>query len=1550
MQRHRVVGVRQADLRGSGYLVAPRLILTSAHVCMDTDEPVSVVVLAEPETYRGVVVWRGTGKNGDAALVEITDPAWQPPAEAPTDLGRTVTYGAKIDCTTWGFPEWVRDAPEEGLESTLTAGKISAGDGVLGDRYVLRLDVAPRKPPSTRSAWAGMSGAAVFCGDLLAGVIAADPPLGGGKLLHAVPMYVLQRDPGFRQVLDGHGVAALLRPIETHQLSERDPQPGSSPAALLLARRHIVRFLGRDDLLAEMVTWAGGTGFGAWLLHGAGGQGKTRVAQELATRLADGRWATVWLLPDAQADALAVLPKVVTPMLLIVDYAESRIDQLEALLRAYVQQRPNGPVRLLLLARTDGDWWHSLRKMRGANARELLDGARVEQLGELEPQPAGQPTGYQQAITDLSDHIAAMPGYAAHDWATTAARLVAAAEPEPARVMALTVQLTALADLLDSIDPTARPAGYESVEDRVLTHEGSYWRVSARARGLDPDPGLATLEDILAATMLFGAESWTAADALLEHMPTLAGGPRSQIDRIHAWIGDLYPPADDRPWGGLQPDRLAERAAGLRLLRRPELIDKLLPVASAVQRAQLLTVYARAANQPAFSRRLDQHLADLVSRRPEHLAAIAIKVATQVERPEPLIRGVLVANATCTPALQATLVAALPAASLLLENLAAELFATHRRHAAETGDPDDEQHRRDNAMNARAESVSRAARGDRGEALDSAMTAVSIHQRLGVGRAGEFAADLALSLTNAAERLSDVGEHQRGLEHTEWAVALYRQHPRTERTALAAALVVRSWQQGRLGRSRPAYASAAKAVRIYRRSGGTEPADRAALAGALHALAHHGAAIGRDERSLALIDAALKLQHDLVEENPDAYRLDLAKFLHTKARVQTALGRRDDALKTLATAEEVYRILTGLAPTAFLPDRPAVVNSLAEQMCALGRRGMALEITKGVVQHYRRLVDEHPDQFLPDLAQALIGLSDRHADVGEHELALLAATEAEAVSSRAPYPHPNAEISASALVQRTLSLRYRDVGQFWRAYDAARGALHAHLALRRHLGGAVAAEVAASLTGAAERCLEVGDLPHGIEHAESAVFTYRTLALSRTGRHRAGLAMALGALARQEDGAGAQARARRFAGRAVRHWRSLVTPGSDAFRPELAAALVEQARLRGKARQHRRALAGVERATSLLRGLSTTNPVAFLGDLGAALTQRADLLCAAGRRTDGLAAADEALELLHAATMTQPAAFQPRLAAALTVRSGLLARLDRPEAALAAIDEAEAVYRDLVSAEQEALRQLAGNVPVRIDADHPPLQRTPPAVHPARREMPRGGGAFRAELVATAIDRSALLAAVGRHDDALAAADAALHRAHELEEHGERAIARLSAAALSNLARRHADRGSLHEAIRFAEDAIGAHRHASDPRGRVIGAEHPAALTEAAALFLQVGAHAQAARLSEQAMFHYRLLALRHPRAHRSGRAAARAVHRQAVAALRWRRPPALAGLRHGLTQAWWVLHNDLRLRAAARRDRWDRRSRRYREAWESAARDRAIRRDERRHMRRPAP
>jgi hypothetical protein len=495
-------------------------VLTSAHITAGLDAALTVFRPGHPHTFTAAAVWRGiAGGRDDAALVLITDHAWVPVPGAPVRWGRTVTDLPGIACQASGQPEFVQreHRPIDLLHVTARLNPVGRS---VGDRYLLELD---QFPPDGDSPWAGMSGAAVFCDDLLAGVIAVDPARRQHAALEAVPAYVLLRYEAFvAAMIEYAGAGSLeceaieLRSIHDATSRSVAAEPVRSPAALLTARRAVVPFHGRDELLADLHAWAAQSDVGVWLLHGPGGQGKTRLAQEFTGRLRWEGWATVWLAPSAAAEDVGVLAAVSSPTVVVVDYAENRAEQLAAVFAALA----GVSVKVVLLARTAGAWWQELAATGGEVVRDIADMAVVRVLPVLDSAPAARQQAYRVAVSAFATALDAMPALSGQSWSAIAVSLSRTSRPalvEGSTVLA--VQMTALADLLDSvIGPNASGVGSgrgRSPEDRVLDHERGYWASIATARGVMPGLSLATLTAVVVAMAVLGLGNVEAVERVV---------------------------------------------------------------------------------------------------------------------------------------------------------------------------------------------------------------------------------------------------------------------------------------------------------------------------------------------------------------------------------------------------------------------------------------------------------------------------------------------------------------------------------------------------------------------------------------------------------------------------------------------------------------------------------------------------------------------------------------------------------------------------------------------------------------------------------------------------------------------------------------------------------------------------------------------------------------------------------------------------------------------------------------------------------------------------
>ncbi|MEU8145624.1 hypothetical protein [Nonomuraea sp. NPDC048901] len=183
---------------------------------------------------------------------------------------------------------------------------------------------------------------------------------------------------GVKRVVEVHSLPSLLR-------RAREPLPPDCPDWPLLVPEHaVVPFLGRREELATLRAWADDPApLSIAVLTGRGGTGKTRLAGELCTELAEVGWDAGFLTtPYPCATRLDVL----RPTLLAVDHPEpwaAAIGELIGHLGA--GQRRRRRVRILLLTRepADGEWWRRL---------VLAAADRTEHRANAAPDASGMPS------------------------------------------------------------------------------------------------------------------------------------------------------------------------------------------------------------------------------------------------------------------------------------------------------------------------------------------------------------------------------------------------------------------------------------------------------------------------------------------------------------------------------------------------------------------------------------------------------------------------------------------------------------------------------------------------------------------------------------------------------------------------------------------------------------------------------------------------------------------------------------------------------------------------------------------------------------------------------------------------------------------------------------------------------------------------------------------------------------------------------------------------------------------------------------------------------
>ncbi|MFI5527527.1 tetratricopeptide repeat protein [Kitasatospora sp. NPDC051853] len=1021
MEQERLAVVTGPGGHGSGYAVGGRLVLTSAHVTGPVGTEVTVFHPVGTGTARARVLWAGTPKGRDDAALVLVDasPHWQPPT-APVLWGRLGTTIPGTPCETWGTPDEAQSAGPA-VEASHLAGEMNPGSGFAGNQYVmdLRTPVSAWAGPGP-SPWAGLSGAAVYCDRHLVGVVAADRAHSGHGRLDVVPSYVLHHAAAFRAVLAAHGAGprAELAEVEFQDIADRTHHPSrqpdpATPTALLEAGRQTVPFRGRRRLLAELEAWCVPRGFGAWLLHGPAGQGKTRLAHQLAHLLGSRGWSTLWPRTGARPDQLLRLGRATRPLLVVLDYAETRPEELAALVEAATEHPGRSPFKLLLLARTDGDWWDQARTAtRQAGAR--LGTARTHRLGPLEDDAGRRAAHYRRAARALATALPLVPGLADHDWTAAAATLTPPRDlGQDAYGNALTLHMTALADLLDTksrITPTGlsrKGLDARDVEDRLLDHEDRYWREAAAARGLRPALSTNALRTALAAAHLTGATDRTQADLLWRRLPVLADQPRDRRDQVTSWLAALYPPTTPPggpPWGTLQPDRLAERHVGRTLEADPHLADHLLEGADPGQAAQLLTVYGRAAAQPTL-RHLEPRLTDLCIRQHRVLAPHIVTAATRTDRPAPLITALDTVLADPTTSLEDldALHGRFPTDSNRLADTALRLAQAivDRRMALLKAHPDTA-HLADLTGPASNLALRLHHAGHRKTALKLIKTVVAIHRSFASDDPDTSLYSYAVALTTLANQLGEAGHRKKSLAAAREAADHFRTlasaDPDAYRTDLAMALnnlAVRLQDTGRLRKSLPVIR---EAVDHYRTLAGTDPdAHLDGLATALNNLANQLSETGSEKEGLAVLEESVAHYHTLAESNPDAHLAGYARGLFNLALRLGQTGRRKQALAVGREAVALHRSLADINPDAHLRYLADALFNLAVDLGTAGRHQESLPLFEEAVTIRLVLARNDPDTHLHALADALNNLAIDLGETGRRKRALRTIAQAVAI-------------------------------------------------------------------------------------------------------------------------------------------------------------------------------------------------------------------------------------------------------------------------------------------------------------------------------------------------------------------------------------------------------------------------------------------------------------------------------------------------------------------------------------------------------------------------
>ncbi|MGP0094164.1 MAG: TIR domain-containing protein [Xanthobacteraceae bacterium] len=577
-----------------------------------------------------------------------------------------------------------------------------------------------------------------------------------------------------------------------------------NPSELLQAVYEVVPFVDVAGRKAEVLAWCrlGTRATVGRLIHGPGGLGKTRLMIDVAAALASDGWLAGFLdRPPDKKDALQhlrenALDQLISVgdepgVLIVMDYAEGRRNEIDWLVKK-LDARPRDETRLLrlvLLARSAGGWWHDLHDKTDEIGRVfrrplVVDGSDAEvskqariagRFGDvigLELIPTGQArVDFFHASVQAFAPVVRAIGWPACTGSEPNPQRLMRYRHEPAFARPLALQMEALLYLgMAEVDPDL--VGIDAVLDKVLGLERKHW--SKLIGALDGEREHDLRRGISQITAVAGVASQDAATELLmrdrhykreapDHVrPVLSG-----LTRIYGTgKGGIVP---------LEPDLIGEHevatTADVRLV--DACLDWIATLPDAEQsrrRKDLVTVLQRATLPEHGDERAGKAaglLEHLLRHRGQELAAELIAVV--IDTPGALGEIIGTHLDSLDDETLESLDNALPLQSLALMDLSLRIaerrdqLARSLKSAADAAEELAEDHKiavlSDLAARSGTLSVRLSNLGRREDALAASQEAVDIYRRLAQARPDAFLPDLATSISVTSDILFALDRH-----------------------------------------------------------------------------------------------------------------------------------------------------------------------------------------------------------------------------------------------------------------------------------------------------------------------------------------------------------------------------------------------------------------------------------------------------------------------------------------------------------------------------------------------------------------------------------------------------------------------------------------------------------------------------------------------------------------------------------------------------------------------------------------------------------------------
>ncbi|MCG5455760.1 tetratricopeptide repeat protein [Micromonospora sp. PSH03] len=826
-----------------------------------------------------------------------------------------------------------------------------------------------------------------------------------------------------------------------------DPEPGDAgpdgpatrdeatatgaPADLLAPHHRVVRFSGRAADLADLRRWCDSPGSAVRVIAGGAGQGKTRLVLELLDSRS-GRWRDA---PVSGADTADIEDG----GLVVVDHAETRLDTV----RRELTRAAHGvrPLRLLLLARSAGDWWQELRR-----TNLLFGEGTVQQLQA--PWAAGnaRQAALRDALTDLATRLDTNSG--TDYWQRHAASMSLPSADDDHYSAPVTLHLAALR-LLVRTGAERPPVSVPEVVAALVAQERRYGEGTAVAARISyARPG--QLDEYVGAAALYGAERITDAHEVVRRVRPEDATDRATVHRLATWLHELYPGAEGEYWGPVEPDAVRHDLAVTAASRNPALVTGIIPFCTPAQSGRAMTVLGSACHRHPH---LAEPLWQVVRDQPALLVTLLQALKATAATPPPALAArlrTLVQDPRTPPPMVRAVAEGMPDPGFLFADQPAAESTKLVQGARRLGEID-------RYLPWLAEALGHhrrvlLAHGSGADVLDVLTDEVDLWQRI-VDIAGQSSsARLVQRLTSAldaqADHLHRAGLTVQALSATNRAVAhhhhVHLDEPDSHLTPVCASEIRQAWLLGELTRIEEGLAAAESAVRHARtlfdaerrRSDRTTETRKESAHAPAAVLVHLSDALGalaamhrlrHDAASaLAAEDERVDLHRQLVTGDQIRRAPALAKALLRQAMDLGEVGSPQVALTAADEAVAIYRTLAAEGSSDVLAALATAQHCRAVLMHDLERHDEAALAFRDVVVIHRRLATADPARYREDLATVLRQQAGLLLEAGDVGAAIEALTESCEIRGRL-----FRDDAANATLSTRLAREHRQLADLW---------------------------------------------------------------------------------------------------------------------------------------------------------------------------------------------------------------------------------------------------------------------------------------------------------------------------------------------------------------------------------------------------------------------------------------------------------------------------------------------------------------------------------------